>query len=172
MLYGFTIKCQVTMIIMNLGPQLSEMSAITHKPTSHVQPFPWSLSFSFSLSFVKNYFGWQMPQNVMSYKDDKYHVCLIYWVTEKSLRRVLGKLCQADGRCNGWSVTTDNFQKREKKIYNIFFGNCGPLCFYPSRDCLLVHSPYNSETKGDQSINQSIFMREKILEVFFSKVCI
>ena len=42
----------VTMIVMNSGSQLSEMSTTSHKLTSHVMSLSWSLYLSFCLSSV------------------------------------------------------------------------------------------------------------------------
>ena len=54
MLSSDTLNCQVTMIVMNSGSQLSEMSAISHKLTSHVMLSSWCLYLS--LSFVFDHF--------------------------------------------------------------------------------------------------------------------
>ena len=55
MLSSVTLNCQVTMIVMNSGYQLSEMSTISHKFTSHVKSlylylvFGWVINVSTSL---------------------------------------------------------------------------------------------------------------------------
>ena len=51
MLFSVTLNCQVTMIVMNSGSQLSEMSTISHKFTSHATFLSWSLYVSLSLVF-------------------------------------------------------------------------------------------------------------------------
>ena len=43
MLSSVILNCQVTMTGVNLGSQLSEMSTISHKFTSHVMCLSWSL---------------------------------------------------------------------------------------------------------------------------------
>ena len=52
MLPSVTLNCQVTMIVMNSGIQMSEMSKISHKLTSPVMSLSWPLYFSFCLSLV------------------------------------------------------------------------------------------------------------------------
>ena len=117
--------------------------------------FGWQISEKWGLQmfqwpvFCRQIF--QAPQNVVSWKNDKYHVRLIYWVIEKSLRSVLGKLCQAAGWCNGWAVRNKGGGRRElwsqqtifrrekndniiftrEKRITVFFRNCSPLCFHP-----------------------------------------
>ena len=50
MLSSVTLHCQVTMIVMNSGSQLSEMSTISHKFTSHVKSLS-SFCHVFVISF-------------------------------------------------------------------------------------------------------------------------
>ena len=51
MLSSVALNCQVTMIVLNLGLQLSEMSKISHKLKSHVMLLSWSLYLSLSFVF-------------------------------------------------------------------------------------------------------------------------
>ena len=51
MLSSVTLNCQVTMISLNSGSQLSEISTISHKLTSRVMCLSWCLYLSLPLVF-------------------------------------------------------------------------------------------------------------------------
>ena len=79
MLSSVTFKCQVTMIVMNSGSQLSEMSTISHKLTSHVTSMSWSLYLSLSMVFCQFLSPYHSDQISPRSQDHTSLTLLFFW---------------------------------------------------------------------------------------------